>query len=386
MYYTKRFNPDSISDKQLLEELRNLANKLGRTPSQNDIKKFGNGIVKRIYLYRRRFGSLQAAQEKAGCAKNLGGVDLKYTDEELLNEIIRVENLLGHTPTQDEIHEKGKYSPGAYKRHFGTYNEALKRLGIRHNVKFNQTVEEIKQDIIRVSKIFGRAPTSNEFEEYSQTVSWVTAINKIDGYGSWNNTLKSCGLETTYNKNVTEQEFKNEISRLQNLLGRIPGYYDMIQFGKYTPESYANHYGSYVEALRYFGFDYVPQNRWHNACSEKGLDGIIYKSKFEVMIAGILLTLKSDKIIASYEYEKKICPSRQWTCDFVIHIDTQNGIIDLWLEADGMGKNRPEVYSEEHEKIKYYIEHDFNFYIINYNRNKVKEELIRVIGRYTNEK
>jgi hypothetical protein len=381
MSYNKRFDPSTISDELLLSELKKLADEIGRTPSQNDIKKFGNNITKRIHLYRIRFGSLQLAQEKIGCIKNLGGIDLKYSDKDLLNEITRIKEIIAKTPTQDDMIKYGKYPSGAYKRHFGTYNNALKQLGIKPNIKFGQTIDEIKNDIFRVTKLLGRAPTINEFTKLSNTVSCATATYKIDGHDSWNNTLKLCGLDIVYNKNLTEQELKNEIIRLKEKIGRVPGYYDMIQLGKYSPESYAYTYGSYVKALNYFGFDYTPQSQWKNQTYTKGKDGTIYKSKFEALIADSLFDMHSKGVILSYIYEKKVCEERKWTCDFCVNINGK----ELWIEADGMGKNRAEVYNDEHEKIKYYIENDINFYILKYRGKGLIEEIINLVNRYKNE-
>ena len=373
----ERFDPDSITNDVLIDELKMLAKKLGKTPSRNDMVALGTDITKRLYLYGRRFGGLQEACEKAGLVPNKGNRDLKYTDEELLDHILKLQKSLNRTPTQEDIQKAGKYAIGAYKRHFCTYNNALKKIGIRHNTKFGQSVEEIKQDILLVAKLLNRTPTSREFDKYSKTVSWITASNKIVKTNSWNAVLKSCGLDIVYNKNLTEQEMKDEIIRLQNLLGRIPGYYDMIQLGKYSPEAYAYNYGTYVKALNYFGFEYTPQSQWHNQVFTKGKDGTMYRSKFEALIADILYDTKMKGDILSYEYEKLVCKDRKWTCDFYIKINDK----ELWIEADGMGKNRAEVYNDEHEKIKYYIDNNKNFYIINYSKNSLTEEISDLVGR-----
>ena len=378
MNYKTRFDPDSITDEDLLFELKKLADLLGRTPSQDDIRKFGNATTKRMYLYRRRFGSLQAAQEKIGCNKNPSGFQLKYSDKELLDEILSIQKLLGKTPTQEDIGKYSKYAIGAFKRHFGTYNAALQKLGLRHNVKFGQNEEEIKDDVIRIAKLLGRAPTRLEFWEYSSTVSCATAIDKIDGYqSSWNEVLKACNIDVVNNRNLTEMELKSEVFRLQSELKRIPGYYDMIQFGKYSPETYALRFGTYVLALKHFGLEYEAQNHWFNQTRTMGADGTSYRSKFEAMIAGILLSFKNKKLILGYEYEKRVCSERNWTCDFLITTASKA----IWLEADGMGKNRPEIYDDENEKIKYYLSHAVPFYILSYSKNKgIYAELFSLIG------
>jgi len=357
MKYGKRFNPATITNEQLSDELKKLSIKLGRTPSQNDMIN-GTDITKRLYLYRQRFGSIQIAQEKGGLDKNIGGLESKYNDGDLLEEILRIKKDIGHTPIQDELIKYGKYPPGAYKRHFGTYNKALEKLNIRHNTKYGQTIDQIKNDIIRIASLLGRAPTAREFTEHSYTVSWVTAANKITNTHSWNNTLKLCGLKVVYNKNLTDQELKDEVIRLQLQIGRVPGYHDMSNFGNYAAESYAYKYGTYVKALKVLGFDYIPSSQFHNQTHTTGLDGQLYKSQFEANISNILYNKQ-----IKYEYEKLVCAERQWTCDF--YLSPQN----IWLEADGMGSKRLDPYNKSNEKIEFYKNNNYNFHIIKYKSN-----------------
>ena len=355
----KRFDPDSISDAQLIDEIKKLANLLGRTPSRNDMIKYGTDITKRLYLYSRRFGGLREAQKLAGLKENIGGSDCAYSKEELLGEIVKLSKKLKRTPTQDEISKLGKYPIGAYKRHFGTYNKALGQINIERNVKFGITRQEIINDIIRVSKLLDKTPTIDEFDEHTNTASSVTAYKKLNCKNSWNKVLKVCGLPITYNKNLTEQDFKDEVIRLETKLGHIPTYNDMVQFGNYSPESYAFNFGSYVKALHYFGFDYIPENQFEQQCYTKGKDRKLYRSKFEACLADILY----DKGV-NYEYEKRICLERQWTCDFYLPN------FNIWLEADGMEHNRKISYEDDrNEKIKYYKEKKFNYYIIKYSSN-----------------
>jgi hypothetical protein len=375
MNYGKRFDPNTITDAELIAELKALSEKLGKTPSRNDMKN-GTDITQRLWLYTRRFGGLQEAQVLAGLIKNIGGTELTYSEEELLTELGNLMERLGHTPTQDEINKNGKYPIGAYKRHFGTYNKALEKLSISPNVKFGVSPEEIKQDIIRIYNLLGRAPTAAEFSKLSTSASSVTAYHKISGNDSWNDILKICGIPIVYNKNLTDQELKDEVVRLEKDLGRLPGYYDMVLYGKYSAETYAFRYGTYVKALQHLGFNYIPQSKWENQTFTLGKDGTLYKSNFEANIANALKELKEAGKIDQYTYEYPVCPEHKWSCDFLVRI----GGKVIWLEADGMGKNRPEVYSADSGKIKYYADHGLNYIILEYRRAVTKERLSELMG------
>ena len=98
-------------------------------------------------------------------------------------------------------------------------------------------------------------------------------------------------------------------------------------------------------------------------------DGSKYRSKFEASIVNFLV---SKDIL--FEYEKRVCKNKLWTCDFVIG--------DIWIEADGLCEWRTKLgqksYSGEHEKIKYYKDHNFNYVILK--RSGWKKKLISLLG------
>lgn len=369
-----RFNPDNITDKQYLDEFIRVYKIVKKVPTQDDLKKHSKYSP---YCYRKRFGGTIEVQKllNLNLKPNMGSKNAKYDPKNLLDELLRLSQTLGKTPTQSEINKYGKYPSDAYKRHFGTYNNALEKLGLQFNTKYGQTVDEIKTDIIRVHDILGHTPTIEEFTENSKTVSCITACHKLSDSNSWNKTLKICGLPILYHKNLTHKELKDEILRLQGELGRIPGYSDMMHLGIYAPETYAFNFGTYGKALKFFGFDYVPDNQWYNQTYTRSKDGTLYKSKFEANIANVLYELKLEQKILDYEYERKVVKNRQWTCDFYIRRRTD----DIWLEADGMGGNRSNPYSDNNDKISYYKENGFNYVIIAYGKSGLKNIIRKLI-------
>lgn len=366
MNYKDRFNPDSVTDQELLDELLALSKKIGHVPSRKDMKN-GTPITKRLYLYGRRFGGLTEACEIAGLVPNKGGDDLKYTDKELLDHIVDLKSKLRRSPKQSDIISANKYGIGAYKRHFGTYNNALKILKIRHNVRYDFTEQDIINDVIKVANTLKRSPTSAEFYNMSNTVSNTAACTKTGCKDKWNDLLRKCNLEIINNRNVTDEELKDEIIRLKEELKRVPGYHDMAQFGKYSPQgTYARKFGTYLGALKHFGFKYIPRSQYKQQTYTLGNDGFLYKSKFEASISDLIFDLKNNDKVVSYAYEANVCKERTWTCDFKI-ITSDNKII--WIEADGMGKNRKNPYLFDNKKIQYYIDNGFNYCIIPYKRD-----------------
>lgn len=368
----KRFNPKSISDAKLIEAIKKLSKSLGRTPSQADMKKYGCPLTKRVHLYRQRFGSIQNAQERAGLTINKSGSDMKYSDYELLDQIKSVGRALRRTPSQAEIVSRGKYPIGAYKRRFGTYNNAVEKAGLIPNTNPSFEIDDIKKDIIRVRDLLGHSPGAKEFNAHTMTVTDTTAI-AMAGL-KWNELVKECGIVPRSNRNISDVELKNELIRLKKELGYTPGYHDMEMFGKYAAETYSGRFGTYIKALEHFGFDYTEHNQWKNSSYSRGRDGIIYRSRFESGVANILFNLKRSGEITKYEYEKDVCDGKKWSCDFFVIRDGKQ----YWIETDGMGRARDKDYIDNNEKIKYYIKNDFNYHIIEYKKD-VKRDLFAIL-------
>src|ERR1039457_1716386 len=88
------------SEDDLLNHLRELATKLGRTPSKSDIVAAGK-ISKTTYDFR--FGSLRKAQQAAGLAPTKSGNRRKFSDEDLLNHLQVLTANLGRTPAHDDL-------------------------------------------------------------------------------------------------------------------------------------------------------------------------------------------------------------------------------------------------------------------------------------------
>jgi hypothetical protein len=373
---SKRFDPKTITDEELICEIVKLYNKLGRVPSRKDMMN-GTDLTKRLYLYGRRFGGLTEACKRAGLVANKGGIDLKYTDKELLDHILVLKNKLGKTPSQKDINNAGKYAIGAYKRHFGTYNNALQKLKLDKNMEFNISKDKIIDDLIRISKMLGRAPKISEFDKYSKTVTHVTVYKKLECKDSWNDVLRKCGLDVINNRNLSDDELKNEIVRLKKELHRTPGYYDMSEFGKYSPETYASRFGTYLKALDHFGFDYTSKSIYKNQIHTSGNDGVVYKSQFEATIANIFFDLRNKGDIKKYEYEKAVCDEKSWTCDFKVTLPSDR---EIWFEADGMDKNRKRPYHLDNKKIQYYIDNGFNYCIIPYSKNIIEKIIVDAIS------
>lgn len=119
-----------IPEADLIEELRRLADDLGRPPTVTEIEERGEHAHQ---TYLRRFGSLEAACEAA----NLDPDEIpdphrgkKISEDDLLRELRRLADDLGHPPSAREIKERGEHAYQTYRRRFGGLEAAREAAGL----------------------------------------------------------------------------------------------------------------------------------------------------------------------------------------------------------------------------------------------------------------
>ena len=123
---------NSVSRKQLLEDLLQFAEDIGRTPTKKELDEYGPHYAG---LYQEEFGSWNSALEAAN-------LDLNHVHnisrEQLMGDIERVSKILDKTPTLDEMDQFGEYSRLTYQRKLGSYVAALEELGLEPSlVQYN---------------------------------------------------------------------------------------------------------------------------------------------------------------------------------------------------------------------------------------------------------
>jgi predicted transcriptional regulator len=110
----------------LLAHLQALAEALGRTPTVNDLKALDGPCDK---TYRNQFGKWSAALAEAGL--EVGPRGRRYERDELLEILRSFAEDLGHAPSERELKKRDDLpNPGTYRDHFGGWNAALREAGL----------------------------------------------------------------------------------------------------------------------------------------------------------------------------------------------------------------------------------------------------------------
>lgn len=113
-----------VSKQDLINEYIKVANKIGRIPTKKDIN---NNSKYSYFLYKKNFDDLGSLKLQFITKYN---TDAKVSEQDLLCEIIRIKDLLGHTPNVSDINNFGKFSVSSYTRKFGGLSNAISKINM----------------------------------------------------------------------------------------------------------------------------------------------------------------------------------------------------------------------------------------------------------------
>jgi len=120
-----RVSGEKIPQKELIDELRRLDQELDRSPRTRDMDKHGQ-LSNAPYL--KHFGSWRSALQEAGI--KLENAQIKerskdYNIRDLINEMIRLADVVDRPPYESDMDEMGEFSALAYQKLFGSWSESL---------------------------------------------------------------------------------------------------------------------------------------------------------------------------------------------------------------------------------------------------------------------
>jgi ubiquinone/menaquinone biosynthesis C-methylase UbiE len=182
-----------ITKEQVLAELKRVAKKLGRTPTQEDFITFASMSVPTV---RGLCVTYNAAVEAAGLTVNH---KMYINKEQVIAELKRVAKKLGRTPTIDDFDKHASMNSMTAAKLFGSWNKALAYVGLRVNNVIGITKEQVLAELKRVAKKLGRTPTRDDFNKYA-SLSKGTVENS---FGTWNKALVAADLKPNQLKRRT---------------------------------------------------------------------------------------------------------------------------------------------------------------------------------------
>jgi hypothetical protein len=377
-----------IDDLELVDDVQRVATELGHTPTRGEYDEFGYFSSDTIVA---RKPWVEFIQKVCGLepSKVVPINREKATDEELLEQLKTLVRTLGRTPLKSDLGGENGFGWSAYERAFGTFGNALVAAGLIDSLnRYCVPREELIAELKRVYVLLGHTPSENEFLANSPIRSNGSIYSE---FGSWTQGLLAAGIPVTKAQHVSIDEIKTALQKWyveNNDDNSCLEYWKLRKAKKNRRFPYSCvtisakfHPMTWEEIMHECGFsNYVTKDHYisgRKRGNHTGLDGNEYLSSLEKEVGNFLFELKNSGNLQNYEYEAKVCSDKAWTCDFKVTFP--DGRI-LWLEADGLRKNRHSPYaSGKNEKIQFYIDNDKDFAIISYSssdiRNAVRKSL-----------
>lgn len=274
---------DEIPDDDLIQDIRALAEELGRPPLGTEVDELGKFST----VPYRRFGTWDEVLQKAG----LEPVDRKdISNEDLIDEIQRLSEDIGHPPTRSEMTEHGQYSPSPYIDRFGGWNASLRTAGLEVNTRSKISRKETLEEFRRVGGLVSHIPRRRDVEEHSEF-----SIGPFeDKFDSWPDLREEAGFprEIEHDSDWTSDGvLLDDLAELGDELGRPPTAKDMREQGPRQPTDYTARFGSWLNALNDAGFqtDFIDQLKrgeehpnWEPDTTDRYGSGWTVKKKREV--------------------------------------------------------------------------------------------------------
>lgn len=121
---------------------------------------------------------------------------------ELIDELRRVANALGETPTAAQINAKADYSSYQYQTEFGRWNTALREAGFEVNQSraTEWSESDLSDDLQRVANIVGRTPRRGDVDEHGEwdVTTYQERLPDNNGKSRWNDVLDFAGFTSYY--------------------------------------------------------------------------------------------------------------------------------------------------------------------------------------------
>lgn len=179
----------SIPRDELLENLTELTKKIGRCPTQDDINthaEFSSAV------FHKRFGSIQAAREAAGIEID-GDFNSKIPTSVLIEDLQRVALETEGAVFQHTIDEHGTYSSAAYTNRFGSIGKAREEADIEQPDSYHPPISDgdLIEELRRLGNELGHRPSRGEMNELGEYSGNVYRLR----FGSWTAAVERAGFD-----------------------------------------------------------------------------------------------------------------------------------------------------------------------------------------------
>ncbi|WP_436932455.1 homing endonuclease associated repeat-containing protein [Halosimplex halobium] len=122
--------------------------------------------------------------------------------EDMLDEIQRLAEEVGETPTSTDMNIRGEYWASQYQDEFGGWNDALREAGFEPNQPRKIPTDDLLNEIRRLAKELNRTPTKEQLNDRGK----YYGQSYLKRFGSWNEAVRQAGLEP--NQQISQFAFQ----------------------------------------------------------------------------------------------------------------------------------------------------------------------------------
>lgn len=172
----------------------------------------------------------------------------KIPTDDLMDDLQRVTDDLGRSPTIAEYEEHGEYTIKPFITSFGSWNNAKEELDLETwNGQKPASKQALLDDMREVSNELGHSPTIAEYEKHGE-YSGRTVGNYFE---SWNAGKREANLKVeTQGSEVRDiQLLIEDLQRVADKLGKPPEVSEYNAHGKWTERAIYNRFDSWNTAL-----------------------------------------------------------------------------------------------------------------------------------------
>jgi hypothetical protein len=195
----------------------------------------------------------KAFDEEIEYLKKSKNILYKFSNEQLIEAFLKLKNELGKVPTVEEMDKKGLYSSSVYRRRWGGWNNFLKSLSEKPNVRRGITKEELVEEFKRIYELIGQVPTIEIMKKEGKYALSLYGRR----FGSWNKFLQIQNLQPVKKNIISKEEFISEFKCIKTLLKHIPTKTEFQEHGAITASVANRIWGSWNDFLRSQGIDVI---------------------------------------------------------------------------------------------------------------------------------
>jgi ferredoxin len=277
-------NAKDVSDQQYLDELKRLADELGRTPTSADLAEKGKYSIQ---PYQRRWGSWSNALDEVGMKPRQRAA---VSDDELIDELQRLADEIGRTPSVTDINQHSEFSESTYMKRFDGITAARVEAGLNGKIDRTERVEftcewcgeteekipseaksreycsstcankavsgvtdeQLLETLRELAEDLGRAPTGREFNQHTEY--WHCSLGHR--FGSYSQAIREIGYEPKCAKDYSREELVDVIKKMDQGINSNPKTTDLAEFdAPKTPYVFQREFGSWAAALQEAGVE-----------------------------------------------------------------------------------------------------------------------------------